>query len=224
MSDFKIRSTDIMMLSGKRGTGKSFFINWYIQNKLLGKIRVVIYDPIWQYGDLGKVIHDIDGIKLKSMDNKKALIFQPKSEEDTVETFDQVAKKIFTSKIPCVFVIEEMNEYMSPNSIPPNFRAMVRRCRNYGQGILGLTHRPAYISLNFLNMVDHWIIFQQDLKVDLKRICEYLDRAKEGITEDEIANMPDRYFIHFFRERETGKARAITCNPLKSNSVNTKAK
>lgn len=215
-----IRLTDIVLISGKRGTGKTFFGKNFITENLQGKIKVMIWDPLWQYQDLGVVVHDLSAISLMYLaDKSKAIVFQPREAEDDEKHFDNVAYWVFKRQ-NIVLYIEEMNEYTTPSFIPPNFRALVRRGRNFGIGIMGVTHRPAWMSLNFLNMIDHWFIFQQDLERDLDRIAEYLqrtdwaaDKDKDGI-KDFIATMPDRHYIHFYRDRETGKAVAIPCKPI----------
>jgi len=211
-----MRTTDVLLVSGKRGTGKTFFVKWYIKEHLLGRVSVFIYDPLWQYGDLGEVVHDLNEANSKQgvMKSNKALVYQPSPEDDNLDVFDDVAGWVLQRK-NIVLVGEEINEYMTPNMITPQFRALVRRGRNYGIGIFAVTHRPAYLSLNFLNMIDHWFIFQQDLKRDLERLYEYMERANPEIDEDFIAGLPDRHFIHYFRDRDTGKAKAVPMKPVK---------
>jgi hypothetical protein len=210
----KIKLTDVVLVTGKRGTGKTYFVKWYTINNLLGKTKVFVYDPLYQYGNLGKVVNNLKDVSDGDLrDFKKAIVYQPLDEMDTEENFDIVAKYCH-ERGHMVFVGEEINEYMTPYKITPHFRALVRRGRNYGIGLLTVSHRPAYLSLNFLNMIDHWFIFQQDLDRDLDRLVEYLRRANPDITADFIANMPDRHFIHFWRDRETGKAHAVPSKPV----------
>lgn len=210
----EIRTTDCLMISGKRGTGKTFFTKWYITEHLLGVIKVLIWDPLWQYGDLGKCVHALNSISMSMIENKKeAIVYQPHAVEDTEEHFDMVAHWIFRTK-NMVFIAEEINEYMTPWKIPPRFRALVRRGRNYNIGVMGITHRPAYMSPNYVNQIDHWFIFQQDLKADLDRLVEYIQRADETINQDYIATMADRHFLHMYRDRDTGQTEVIKCAPV----------
>jgi DNA helicase HerA-like ATPase len=173
-----------------------------------------VYDPLWQYNDLGKVVHLLKEITDSDLqDTKHAIVYQPEDDQDTEENFDIVARYVFKAG-NMVFVGEEINEYMTPYKITPQFRALMRRGRNYGIGIVAVTHRPAHLSLNFLNMIDHWFIFPQDLDRDLERLEEYLHRANEKLDGDFVASMPDRHFIHYWRDRETGRANAIPQKPV----------
>ena len=219
-----IRLTDVSLLSGKRGTGKTYFCKYFIKEHLLGKVKVFIYDPLYQYGDMGDVVHSLDKIKSNfRKDLKKAIVFQPTPERDDDEHFDIVMKWVYLNG-NMFLVGEEINEYMTPYKITPHFKTLMRRGRNKGIGLLAVSHRPAHISLNFLNFIDHWFIFRQDLPSDLKRLEEYLLRTDAKFDGDYIARLPDRYFIYYYTDRDTGRSVAMLHQPVKSNIKDTNIK
>lgn len=221
--EFKIDFTNVLLITGKRGTGKTFCAKWLFLERYKNKGKVLIYDPLFQYGELGHVCKKLSDLQHCDLrDYSKAIVFYPDG-IDNKDTFDAVADFCYRAG-NIVFMVDELNEYMSPSFIPEKFRQFVRRGRNFGCGFVGIIHRPAYISLNFLNMIDHWFIFQQDLERDLDRLVEYLERAKPEYDQDFIAELPDRHFIYMSRDRETGKTLALKCDPLKikDSSINTK--
>lgn len=239
MEKARIEPTNISLISGKRATGKTYFLKTIVVTHHAKICKVLIYDPLDQYAELGTRVQDLKEISSSLLsDKKKVIVFVPKDGEDTEEHFDQVAK-FCMEKGNIKFVVDEFNEYTSPYYIPPYFRAFIRRGRNKGCGFEGITHRPSYISLNFLNMVDHWFIFAQDLEADLDRIAEYLYRAqidfipnyaqlkereKKDAIKNFIATMPDRHFIYYSRDRMSGKAIAKFHKPIKGPITDTKIK
>lgn len=208
-------STDVLLITGKRGTGKTFFGKYYIKTFLLDKIKTVVFDPLWQYGDLGKVTHNINDIK--RVKDKGLIIYEPISEIDTPEHFDELAHMVFEMG-NCVFVAEEVNEYIGDYQNTPKFRRLIRRGRNRGIGVICTSQRPKYLSTNFIAAVDHWFIFRQDLKVDLDRIFEYLERANPDYNQDFVAALPNFHYLHKYVEKKTGKNIVIACKPVKDTA------
>jgi hypothetical protein len=212
-----LRLTDRVIVTGMTGTGKTYFVKWYIKTALLKKIKVFVWDPLHQYADLGVPhgsLQSISNEELRDLD--KAIVYQPDPISDNEFTFDAVCKWILARQ-NMYFVAEEFAYYTSASYSPKHFEALAKRGRNYGIGIMAVSQRPARIDLNFLGIVNHWIIFPQELKPDLDRLYSYLERTDKRFNPDFIATMPDRHFIHYWRDRESGRTMAVLCPPVKGN-------
>jgi len=111
-SSSTILFTDRVLVSGMTGTGKTYFTKWFIKTHLLGKIKVLVWDPLWQYQDLGIVHHSLPSISGELTDLKRAIVFQPDPESDNEKTFDAVAK--FVMDRGHIYFIAEEFAYYTP--------------------------------------------------------------------------------------------------------------
>jgi hypothetical protein len=166
-----------------RGSGKSYFAEHLIRSNIL---PTVIYDgATHEHSNLGEVHTKLD-FKL----DKKNIVYQPL--DDTPDDFENFCNYVWKNCSNCVVVIEELANYTTSNYISPYFSRICRIGRHRGMGVIGITQRPARLSLIFMSQCDHLFIFRQRLIRDLDFLSEWSGTR----INEKIAALKEYKFLH----------------------------
>lgn len=128
----------VILVIGKRGTGKSYLVDKLINNCT----RLIVYDPQSEYD--GGVVFDLDHyqdfIRFLFRYHKAnfRIIYRPINPEAEI---DDIAKLVFALG-NLTLVVEEIEAYCSSHSINMNLMAILARGRHKNIDLIGVTQRP----------------------------------------------------------------------------------
>ena len=150
----------IILVLGKKGSGKSFFV----KNVLLKKLKrpVFIIDPLAEYP--GKRM-GLSGIvaALRRRKIPPVINFISRTDEEEERFF-----KIIFRLGNCTLIIEEADLYCNPQFIPSSLANLLKRGRHRGIDMVFITRRPAEINRLISAQTNTIISFYQNEPRDLK--------------------------------------------------------
>ena len=128
----------IILIFGKRGSGKSYLANKQIENEL----RLVVFDTMSEYEN-GIVFGTEDYEQClefwrKVYQGRFKIIYRPIKPKEEIEQIGELVYALGN----CCFLIEEIDCYCSPYQISDNFAAIIQRGRHKNIKLIGITQRP----------------------------------------------------------------------------------
>jgi len=126
----------IILIFGKRGSGKSYLANKLIENEQ----RVLVFDTLGEYTE-GVVFEDYEkfaGFWRVMYRQPYRLIYRPLKPDQEIE---QIAELVYTIGNIC-FVVEEIDCYCTAYQISESFAHVVQRGRHKNITLIGITQRP----------------------------------------------------------------------------------
>lgn len=128
----------IVLIFGKRGSGKSYLANKLIENEP----RFVIFDTMSEYTN--GIIFGVEnydeylGFWQKVYRGRFRIIYRPIKPDMEIEKVGELVYALGN----CCFLIEEIDCYCSPYQISDNFAAIIQRGRHKNITLIGITQRP----------------------------------------------------------------------------------
>lgn len=185
-----MRSDDIIIVCGKRRSGKSVWLKDYLKKLERSKIRYIIWDYHWEYEKQNNdtaIIYDPNQILPYFNTSIPFILFRPKSKE--IEDFERFC--YFCSKLRnIVIVIEEVEKFATSYVMPKSLKEIVDNGRHRGLGLVCTCRRVAKLAGDVPFNVNYIIIFKQRRSQDL----EYLaDNVGEDIYS--LPKLPDYYYL-----------------------------
>lgn len=126
----------IILIFGKRGSGKSYLANKLIANEQ----RLLIFDTLSEYTG-GVVFEDYDqfaGFWRLIYQHPYRLIYRPLKPDEEIE---QIADLVYTIG-NVTFLVEEIDCYCSSYQISESFAHIIQRGRHNNITLIGVTQRP----------------------------------------------------------------------------------
>lgn len=177
-----IKTRDVVLLTGKTGSGKSLLL----KKILLEKQRIIIFDTISEYKDLTppypalfiNTLEDLTNYLLRNGDKSFRIIFDPEDPDDLltlkdeteISVFDFTCKIIYESLTDVTFAIEEMANYMTLPHRIAYIRKLVRFGRHSSISLYATTQRPADIPPVIRAQITKFISFRQHEPRDIEWI------------------------------------------------------
>lgn len=180
----KIKDTDVITIFGQRGSGKSVMAKYLLQNYP----RFFVYDPLNEYGHLGKVVTDLDQIDLE---NDKRIIFNPIKKNDDLEMHDIISGFVWEYMPNTLFATDEMQMYQS-TKLTPNFKKVITQGRHKGIGVLAISQRFANLNQTILTQSHHVFIYSLFGR-DIESAKSYFGKK----IEESINSLPEYAFIYW---------------------------
>lgn len=143
----------IILIFGKRGSGKSFLT----MNVIRPRKRLLIYDTIGEYTE-GVIVTDL--VELQDFWGKVyqgnfRVIYQPVDPEGD---FDSVCREVCICK-DLSFVVEELDRFARPLAMSREFKEVVQRGRHHRVELIGITQRPHGIDKLLTSQAKQMLIF-----------------------------------------------------------------
>lgn len=156
----------IILIFGKRGSGKSYLARKLIENEQ----RLIIYDVMSEYTD-GVIFESEDFRQFcefwrKVYIHPYRLIFRPLNPDEEIE---RIGRLVYALGDLC-FLVEEIDCYVSTFKIQPAFANIIQRGRHKNISLIGITQRPYGIHRLLTSQAKEIYIF----KTNEPRDREYL--------------------------------------------------
>lgn len=187
---FHFVPTDKISLIGRSGCGKS-----YLGKEILALYpRAIIFDSLYEYGDLGNVHHSFESFSEDLLKNQKSDKFRTVVQFDiesanTSTEFDEMMRISYYRGQVMIF-IDEVQNFSTVHLLPTWLRQVVLTGRHQGIGLIYTTQRPGELHKTLLSQSSKIFCGNLHSQNDIKTMSNYLDRPSE-----EISNLPDRKFI-----------------------------
>lgn len=186
---------------GASGSGKSS----YVKKKIKGLKRMVVFDPLDEYGTLCKVkATNLDQVRL-AMRNDWAgfsVAYVPPAGQE-IRALSALCKLLMVAQTPfkeqgkgqgLTLVVEEMNLSFPVAGIPrahSGFSEICSRGRHYGIEVFGLSQRIAEVGTRFRGNCTETVVLRQQGKNDIDAAAMTL-----GIDAKEVRKLTNLHYIH----------------------------
>lgn len=164
----------IILIFGKRGSGKSYLAKNLIQTER----RLFIYDTIGEYNN-GVVFTELDELLRfwrRICRDRFRLIYQP---ADPSADFDRAAELLYLLG-NVTLVVEELDIYCQPLSISRPLANVVQRGRHRNITFIGITQRPFGIHRLLTSQAKEIYIFRTNEPRDRQYLCDLLGQEVEA--------------------------------------------
>lgn len=183
-----IKDAKIIGIWGRRGSGKSTRAKMLIK----GNNRLVVYDPILEYGKEGcQVVNSIKNMLIaikKGWQNGFKIAYQPGQDDDHVDNLAKICEYLTKVQQPyfeerdnrkITFVIEEMSLSV-PNRNDPRLNKMLNLCnigRHYGLEVIGISQRLAEVHTTFRSNTHENYFFALSSAVDINAAAQIIGKS-----------------------------------------------
>ena len=183
---------------GMKGTGKTLLTKLMVYGST-GFHHFLVFDTLHTFKDntrCQKIVINRRSLPLvdklippiqKLIDNKTSLIFSFDNmiNKEIIEVTDKLLSKLRIKDYIVVF--DEIQE-LSPQQgeMSTEVVRFIRTCRNKNNGIILNTQRPASVTKNIINMIDHLIVFRIVWTNDLKTVDSVIYRVVNSKEEADI--------------------------------------
>uniref|UniRef100_A0A6H1Z6T9 Putative ATPase domain containing protein n=1 Tax=viral metagenome TaxID=1070528 RepID=A0A6H1Z6T9_9ZZZZ len=183
------KKNEIVCVFGQSGTGKS---SW-VQQHLKGLSRFVLWDTLDEYSGFSR-FEDFESVY--ALLNKHHLrgLFQvtfvciEEDEEGALETMCELVMAVEN----LFFIVEEVDMFATPQSIPFEFRRLIKTGRHYGVNMIFVSQRPAMVNRLLTAQSRRFILFRTKEESDIRFL-----RAHVGEAADLVPDLPDMHFIDY---------------------------
>lgn len=140
----------ITAVFGQSGVGKGMWLKSWL--KPIDKKRIIIIDPMDEYGDIAKPVSSCADLA-RAVVNEKSFAVRyvfPRYASDEVmkKAFDFSCILAYESG-NVTFLVEELSLFTSATSAPPRWREVCNRGRHQGLHVIGCSQFPAQVDMGF---------------------------------------------------------------------------
>ncbi len=178
---------------GRSGSGKSS----YVKQALKGRKRVVVFDPLEEYGAQGcKTVRTVDAVRKAMRDNWKGfrVAFVPTAGKESAQ-LSALCRLLIAAQEPfkasrgkgeiLTLVVEEMNTCFpvaGGAAKAPGFADVCSRGRHFGIEVYGLSQRIAEVDTRFRGNCTETVALKQKGPRDIKAAADELGCGTGRIT------------------------------------------
>lgn len=186
---------------GRSGSGKST----YVKGRIKGRKRVVVFDPMAEYGAHGfQAANSVEAVRVGMRNDwagfRLALVPRPGQEPADLS---QLCKLLFAAQEPyresgqgksLTLVVEEMSlSFPNAGGVQrcPGFAKACSMGRHYGIEIIGVSQRIAEVATRFRGNCTETVVLRQKGPRDLEAAA-----AELGIEKEQVAALEALQFLH----------------------------
>jgi len=198
-----IQDSEHVLICGGTGSGKSVLADVYTMGMTETVIKIDIKDdtyarrmngePIWRglvEGEDFEVVTTLDAVK-RSEFNK--IIYVPSFEDQNPETYDELAKYVYTSGNMRLWIDELMLFCDGPLKYPQFLKAILVSGRSRRATVLMCTQRPLGIPAICIANSQHFFVFRMNNEQDRKKLADVTGCGK-------FLEPPPKYAFWYYRE------------------------
>lgn len=187
-----MRPDDVILICGKRRSGKSHWLKWYLKKLELGRNRYVVWDYNWEHKPPRTGISTRSLLQITQYFNKGIphILYQPLKKD--IKDFDLFCSTVWQLN-NIIIVIEEVERYATSWTIPPHLKLIIDTGRHKGLGLITTSRRVLRLSPDIPFNADHIIIFKQHRPQDLDYLNQFVgDKRIYG-----IPKLPQFSYAHY---------------------------
>lgn len=171
----KIAPNKRVLIAGKTQSGKSHFTKKVILSSLSSYI---IYDMKREYSAFGVVVRSIPELKAKLAEGCKKIVYQ--MQDFSLEHFGEVSDFIYFNLRRFVFVIDEIQNFVTRSKMPDGFKRLVFAGEGEPRylGIIGTSQRPANVNTDFKAQISVCVCFRFVLPHDAEALEHFFTPEK----------------------------------------------
>lgn len=185
---------------GATGSGKGVSVREHLKSEKPD--RLVIWDPLVEYGQFGTVVTTIDAL-CKGLAKPKfhVILRPPKEQEKWGDMFDLFCRAVFSAG-NCTVHIEELADVTTPSHAPPSWRRITKQGRHRGLRVIAATQRPADCDKAFLSGVTYIRAFMLRWPKDKKVLAECMDEPLAEVAGLTTVEKPDGSTVITYLEKD----------------------
>ena len=173
----------IMTVYGKKGSGKSYFVENFIKNLN----RLIVWDTMRIFDNNFTIVYSLKQLNriFKKIKSNELITFRL-SLRLNKNYFDDINRFLLNLK-NITYVIDELQVFVSALKIPEYLNTLITESRHFETNLIFITQRPVFIPRIILANADYIVSFEINLKTDLDVLSTY------KYFEPETAKMLDNY-------------------------------
>lgn len=174
---------------GATGSGKGVSVREHLKSEKAD--RLVIWDPLREYGQFGRYVTTIAELCKALAAPKFAVCFWPGAEVEAFgPKFDLFCRAVFSAG-NCTVHIEELADVTTASHAPPSWRRITKQGRHRGLRVIAATQRPADCDKAFLSGVTYIRVFYLRWPKDKKVMAECMDEPLAEVSSLTTVEKPD---------------------------------
>lgn len=198
-----IKDSEHVFICGGTGSGKSVLADVYTAGATETVIKIDIKDdtyarrrdgePLWRglvENEDFEVVHSLKDV-FKSEFGK--IIYVPPFEEQTPETYDELARYVYTSGDMRLWIDELMLFTEGAQRYPPFLKAILVSGRSRRATVTMCSQRPMAIPALCIANSQHFFVFQMNNDQDRKKMADVTGCKK-------FLERPDKFAFWYYRE------------------------
>jgi len=189
-----LRPDDIILITGKKRSGKSYFLKHILSLFLRSNVRIVIWDYNWEHnGDL--ICYDLNKVITGFQGQKQCIIYRPQVKTETaINQFCEVVNRF--NNIVCV--IEEVPLFAGSwyDRTIPQMKVLVDTGRFRGIGLICTARRVLKLCADIPYNSDSIFIFNMERPQDIKYLAEYVG-VDDATFNEKLNNLPKYGYLWY---------------------------
>lgn len=170
MKWLNIRPTDVIVIAGKRGGGKTTLAKILLAQSIPYK-RLVVFDVMKQYAGMGLVCKNSTDLRLAMQYREPRIIFQPVNV--SIDASELMFLLAYTYR-DYFLVIEEADRIAYTHFIGKNHSQILDLGRHHGNGLMELSRKVNRLHSLPSSQATHFFIFKTFLPADIKYLEDFL--------------------------------------------------
>lgn len=164
----------IVLVLGRKGSGKSHWVKYEALPRLRQTQPVVIIDTVYEYAQFGEVFTDADVLFDACYGDGGPRVAVLQSGVEEAEAMLEYCYQLQ----PHTVIVEEAHRYCSPWYLSDGFDSLVREGRHRQISLVAVTQNFSDLPERFVSQADALVCFQQRGVNSLRRLDKFI--AEDG--------------------------------------------
>lgn len=173
--DVEIADDELTVILGKRGSGKTELIKYFVRKLIMAEKSLLIFD----------VVGNLSGFKTFKRVSYYALNPHNTTRIDNIINTEK-------KRLPYVFILDEADRYDYFANSKSNLSDLINLGRNWGIGVIASARRTANISKDFISNANNYFVFRHNEINDLEVLKQTF-----GLDHSFFKEIPEHSFAVF---------------------------